>query len=1181
MSEPRPIDPGPKLGRSTESTERDPSKMKIYAMLVGINDYQGDIPKLKGCLNDVRRVESYLSKKYGEPNIVELPADGPLSSASGDDKTVQLLTLTDTQATYRNVIRGFREHLRRATIHDTVWFHFSGHGSEQPTAAEFKAEIEPRGKDQTLVCYNGDGNDTTFEGLPIYLADKELAVLLKEVETAGSKAPHIIVTLDSCHSGSGTRQFADPTGLTTRVYRSRNALLEGAQRDLKDYLGGHFQTNELKVPVSKHVAISACEDIETAGDLGEGGIFTLSLLDTLENTTGTVDYANLFAKTRSKANTKRRKQNPQFALIGGFDPYTSFIEGETQDVHSRYNVFKRVSSWYVACGAINGLPADKASETKLVLEADDAKAKDALKALGIDNINASIESVGPQNSKLKLDLDSDQLSKLDGEFVAYILTLPTDPVFVDLTGSGEGINEFKNSVDFAPSLLVSSQNIRIAEDESEKATAYLAVHVADGSFDIREAQTGKRFIQVTQAAGSDLEDRIRIVKDNLIKIVRWKKLIELDNPNSKIKNWVDLNLELFTSQDGQMASNMYSGNEIKIYGSDKNLFPTESSGLALATQMHVTVNHTKQRVFLYGFHIGTDCSVEFFNDEEKDTKDLEKETTLALNSSEPIGWEALEPDQDSDTRWYKLIVTTEELDHHQLLQGPLVGTKGSTISFKDLGKVMNEWYAVTVKLTVVREKNEIAPGKITEIAEGITVMAHDKLSASVSLSTAAAGERSSDPANKLTAFQDMGLEMVGFGSTRDLSTQNVLELTNIQGLEDTDLETDPLEIELSTSINSDEEALLPLAFDGEHFRVIGTSEATGNTTKVKITQLPKIGQAEGNAGEEVPNPFGEDESSRSLFKALKMAFFKIAFKKNDQNELRYVVFNKDGSISQDNAGLKIKAQEAKKILLIVHGIIGNTTKLAESMATLDFPDGKKLQDHYDLVLTYDYENLNTPIARTAEKLKQALAEEAGLTAGHDKDLTILGSSMGGLVSRWFIERDGGSQIASRLIMVGTPNNGSNFGKVEGARKFAITALDMAANYVPDMIPYSGYILKGLKMSAQILTTLGQMDPKGSDFLKELNNSEDPKIPYLILAGDATKYEADGQGFHKFMEKAKISFGDMANKGAHDIAVQVDSIKNEIVYDMRDPKAKVEEVICHHLNYFSSEAGRAGLVKLLQ
>ena len=56
--------------------------------------------------------------------------------------------------------------------------------------------LEPTGANQTLVCA-----DSRRAGVPD-LADKELSVLLDDVAARG---PHVLVVLDCCHSGGGTR----------------------------------------------------------------------------------------------------------------------------------------------------------------------------------------------------------------------------------------------------------------------------------------------------------------------------------------------------------------------------------------------------------------------------------------------------------------------------------------------------------------------------------------------------------------------------------------------------------------------------------------------------------------------------------------------------------------------------------------------------------------------------------------------------------------------------------------------------------------------------------------------------------------------------------------------------------------------------------------------------------------
>ena len=198
------------------------NERQYYVLLVGINDYPAPVSKLGGCLKDLDQVQTYLQATVGKGDSKEsTTASGLPTRTLGP---LHLCRLENEQATHSNIITGFREFLRQAGPDDTVWFHFSGHGSEQFTAEAF-LELEPNGKDQTLVCYQakkGEGQ--------LHLADKELAVLLHEVEHQDmegqpKESPHIVVSLDCCHSGSGTRKKEVPE------FKSRQAnFIQGMTR---------------------------------------------------------------------------------------------------------------------------------------------------------------------------------------------------------------------------------------------------------------------------------------------------------------------------------------------------------------------------------------------------------------------------------------------------------------------------------------------------------------------------------------------------------------------------------------------------------------------------------------------------------------------------------------------------------------------------------------------------------------------------------------------------------------------------------------------------------------------------------------------------------------------------------------------------------------------------------------
>ena len=1183
--------PGETPQQATSNSPRpfpDPPRNRannIYVLLVGINDYASGIPKLNGCIKDVELIKNYLKSKFGDPaavsNVRTLPgANGDMPLNVQQNGRVHLLTLTDKEATYRNIIRGFREHLALAKENDTAWFHFSGHGSEQFAAPEFK-EIDPNGKDQTLVCYKEE-NDTKNH---LFLADKEIAVLLHEVAKGN---PHIVVSLDSCHSGSGTRDLLDTSDIKPRAYkfltstdREDPALLPGSIRHISTYLDGHFERmgDKINVPLSKHLLMSACESVQTAGDQPMGGIFTTTLVQNLTEAIGPIHYANLYTKTRAEANKKRRSQNPQFETIGGFDPYTRFLEGNPMDeITEEYEVFNKGDIWYVRCGAIHGLPVGKEEKVRLVISSD----KDVDENGQPKKYGAHIEVVGAQYSNLVQSEVSD-LSK-EFTYLAKVLSMPANPIYVKIVGDNTAMQELRKQWD-------ASKNVLIASDESELHTVAIELN-AEGSIALRD-ENGKEFVTVPPPDGG-INAQIEIVKNNLHKIARWKRMIELDNPNSKIENMFDFELLLTEKEIGSddLKTIGYRDKEVKIYGSGDNLKEVlDDDGLllghVLGINFQVAFKKAKQDLYCYAFDMSSSCAITFRSDEEKVLRkgNMGVGDKMRLVPRDEEGndfgyaW-GMGVDDDSATRWFKLLVTTEELAYHQLTQTGLVGTRGELeLSRLPQKKIMNDWCAKTIKVTLLKAQNEIpeASSDAAVIAGGkIRIKGHENVNAKISLATANANERSSDPTNKLAKFENMGLQMMDFNDSRDLARQNVLELTNLKVDDQANLQENPLEIVIADKLAEDE-FMLPIAFDGDNFRVIGDAAAEGNETVVRIRELPKVDSGS------TENPFGDEQVDRSLFKALKMAFFKLVLKKTEQNKLRFADYQADGTMIRREAGIIPNVTAANKILVVIHGIIGDTEEMATDLAFVKGPDGKSMKDNFDLVLTYDYENLNTPIEETAGKFKADL-EAVGIHANAEKEVTILAHSMGGLVSRCFIEfeENGGNKVIDHLILAGTPNNGSNFGKIESARKFAIAALDLSANFFPNFIPFSGYLLKGLRTAADVFVTLGQMDPTKSEFLKKLNNCPDPGIPYTILGGDVEQFMEEKKGDVKGMEKLLKGVGNLVNMGdKNDIAATVDSIHNNAVWAIRNPQPQTMTVSCHHLNYFSSENGRNALGSLLK
>ena len=97
----------------------------IHALLVGIDTYEAPVRPLRGCVNDIIRIETLLAAR---------------AQAAGD--VFYAKVLTNGEAKRQAVIDGFRQHLRQAKAGDVALFYYSGHGSQQKSPPEFW-HIEP------------------------------------------------------------------------------------------------------------------------------------------------------------------------------------------------------------------------------------------------------------------------------------------------------------------------------------------------------------------------------------------------------------------------------------------------------------------------------------------------------------------------------------------------------------------------------------------------------------------------------------------------------------------------------------------------------------------------------------------------------------------------------------------------------------------------------------------------------------------------------------------------------------------------------------------------------------------------------------------------------------------------------------------------------------------------------
>ena len=1153
----------------------------LYALLVGIDEYPDTNHCLQGCVNDITAIEQYLNERFDKQGY-----------------QLHLLTLKDEQAKRQAIINNFRQHLGQAGQDDIVLFYYSGHGSQEMAPKDFW-DYEPDHLDETLVCY-----DSRTEG-GWDLADKELALLVAEV---AEKNPHMTIIMDCCHSGSGTK---DPTIQETKV---RRFPTDKRERPLDSFIFTLDDLNRLsgtrgvkpednptgwRMPKGRHVLLAACRDYETAKEYYGGdkhrGSFSYFLMDTLSKTNGKkLTYRDLFGRTNALVRSKITDQSPQLEVNNPEDDNKFFLDGAIAELEPYFLVKNdKTYGWVIEGGAVHGVQPPLDGETTLLalfsFDANIDDLRDPSKSVG----TAKVTQVLP--TKSKIDIEGVQNLTADGaSFKAVVTSLPLPPLGVYVEGDEAGVTKAHDALKTAG--FNGKQPSPYVREEQDLAKAQFRLLCRNEQYLIARPTDDRPLVAQIEGYTKDSADKA--IK-RLEHIARWTTIAELSNTAATQIKAGDVKMELIfagkeSSQSKQMRLN-YTYKEGKWQPPEFKLKLTNNSKKPL----HFSLVNLSESFAI---------SAPFF--EAGSVRLQPGEETLALNGEDLI----LEV---SDDLWeqgiteykdmIKLIVSNDEFDARFLTQDKLDAYRPPTSRDIDssnqssLERLMNrtqnrevkaksavvkfdDWYAEEITITTVRPLDSIPVSQTQEqsLGAGVKLQPHPSLVANARLTTTPQVSR--DLGNKIvpSILREDPKVTRPFQFTASRGTDPGLSVLELSDVTDHKVVTPDAPLKLLVDVPlANNEYLLPVGYDGEFFLPLGR----GTTTQDGKTEIEL---------ERLPAPVSQGE--RSIQGSIRIFFEKVINQKLGR-ECNYpllrvaeVTDNKKVAYQSDAATLKQRVAQAKRIALYIHGIVGDTESLISSIKQpILQPNGQKrsLSELYDVILTFDYENLNTPIEQNAQFLKRRL-RDVGLGENHGKELHIIAHSMGGLVSRWFIEREGGNKVVQHLIMLGTPNAGSPWPVVEDWVKLT---LGIALNGL-SLIAWPASVLAGLMgaLEKNIRVALAEMNP-ASDFLNSLAASDDPGIPYSILAGNTSIITSiipaalDQQPDKKssvlerlqqklFKKVVALPFSGVPN----DIAVTVDSIKS--IPAGRSLPPNIQEVACDHLSYFISEPNQVGLEALV-
>jgi pimeloyl-ACP methyl ester carboxylesterase len=106
-------------------------------------------------------------------------------------------------------------------------------------------------------------------------------------------------------------------------------------------------------------------------------------------------------------------------------------------------------------------------------------------------------------------------------------------------------------------------------------------------------------------------------------------------------------------------------------------------------------------------------------------------------------------------------------------------------------------------------------------------------------------------------------------------------------------------------------------------------------------------------------------------------------------------------------------------ILLVHGYI-------ENHAIFTVMERALRRRGFDMLTAYDYGLLTHSIPRAAARLGHAI-EKLATNSGYER-IHVIGHSLGGLITRYYVQRLGGDSCVHTLVTLGTPHQGTHLAR---------------------------------------------------------------------------------------------------------------------------------------------------------
>jgi metacaspase-1 len=268
------------------------------ALIIAIGDYPESLgwPQLSS-MNDIPYIKNVLTNQDFQPENITV--------------------VSDKDATIEGIKKAFEDLIASVKPGDVVVIHFSCHGEQ--VEADNNNKID--GLDECIVTYNAmyplKSHDFQKDQAQ-YLRGHVIGSYLKRLRTAAGSAGDVIVFMDNCHSGSGTRGVAKVRGngppFVSETFDPKNHFK--ADSSVLSRMEGGSGMDESKMATYEVISATRPEenDNETTDDKGAGvGSLTYAISKAFEDVRAgktTPTYRTLFARILITMNETVSGQQP-------------------------------------------------------------------------------------------------------------------------------------------------------------------------------------------------------------------------------------------------------------------------------------------------------------------------------------------------------------------------------------------------------------------------------------------------------------------------------------------------------------------------------------------------------------------------------------------------------------------------------------------------------------------------------------------------------------------------------------------------------------------------------------------------------------------------------------------------------------------------------------------------------